>query len=464
MPEGITQLLTFATFAIVAQIQGSGRLSVSQAITSLAILDLLGVPLSNLLWGIPRCYSALSCFFRIQDFLKEGAWVDLRYIQESSGRKQNGSRQSSIISLPIRSGEIALTKVQPAVRSSDKTVPAEVDIHNGDFGYSASSSGIVVHNASVHVKNNLTLIVGPVGCGKSTFLKGVVGEVVTRAGAVSVTSAEIAYCEQTPWVINGTIRDNIVAESDYDPEWYAQVLYACDLDADLQSLSKGDLTVVGSKGVKLSGGQKQRLAIARAVFSRKSIQIYDDVFSGLDFKTEEAVFTRVFGREGLLQQTSVCAIVATHAGSYGTWDPTLCPDLLTSLHSVRHLEKADFIIALGADGTIVQQGTFADLAKLTGYVQSLSANRQDAKATENAESQEPAKDLREAIEEEVAEAGDRATQVTDWKIYAYYAKALGWFGLSVFLAFTTVNSGLAAFQRWFLLSKISLVGSPLTEA
>lgn len=55
-------------------------------------------------------------------------------------------------------------------------------------------------------------------------------------------------------------------------------------------------------------------AIARAVYARQKLAVFDDVFSGLDTITEELVFSRVFGQQGLLRQTGTAVILATHEG------------------------------------------------------------------------------------------------------------------------------------------------------
>jgi len=81
-------------------------------------------------------------------------------------------------------------------------------------------------------------------------------------------------------------------------------------------MPNGDETILGSKGVILSGGQKQRLAIARAVYARKLIAMFDDVLSGLDTITEHLVFSGVFGQTGLLRKTNTSIILATHGGMY----------------------------------------------------------------------------------------------------------------------------------------------------
>lgn len=90
-------------------------------------------------------------------------------------------------------------------------------------------------------------------------MQGLLGETNTAGGSVSMSSRHVAYCGQTPWILNGSIRDNILADSEREESWYRQVVRACALDTDLQNLADGDLTVVGSKGMKLSGGQRQRI-------------------------------------------------------------------------------------------------------------------------------------------------------------------------------------------------------------
>lgn len=68
------------------------------------------------------------------------------------------------------------------------------------------------------------MLIGPVGCGKSTLLKAILGELPVSNGIIEVASLDIAYCDQTPWIINGTLKDNIVAFSTFESEWYNMVL------------------------------------------------------------------------------------------------------------------------------------------------------------------------------------------------------------------------------------------------
>ena len=103
------------------------------------------------------------------------------------------------------------------------------------------------------------MLIGPSGCGKSTLLKALLGETPCSEGKIELSSKSIAFCDQTPWHMNGTVKDSIVAMSPFDERWYASVVHACALEEDLSQLPRGDKSVIGSKGIALSGGQSQRI-------------------------------------------------------------------------------------------------------------------------------------------------------------------------------------------------------------
>lgn len=108
-------------------------------------------------------------------------------------------------------------------------------------------------------RGQFVIVVGPTGGGKSTLLKALLGEVDILSGSAYVESGSATYCDQTPWICNASIKDNIIGNSAPDPVWYDAVLVGCELKRDLEQLPDGDETVVGSNGAALSGGQKQRV-------------------------------------------------------------------------------------------------------------------------------------------------------------------------------------------------------------
>lgn len=83
----------------------------------------------------------------------------------------------------------------------------------------------------------------------------------------------IAYSGQQPWLLNGTIRDNILFGESYRPKRYEKIIETCALKSDIEMMPNGDLTLVGERGLNLSGGQKMRISIARAVYSSANVII-----------------------------------------------------------------------------------------------------------------------------------------------------------------------------------------------
>jgi len=89
-------------------------------------------------------------------------------------------------------------------------------------------------------------------------------------------NGSVAYVAQKPWIINATVKENILFGSQFDKNQYSEALRTSCLQSDLKILIKKDETEIGEKGVNLSGGQKARVALARAIYANKDIYLLDD--------------------------------------------------------------------------------------------------------------------------------------------------------------------------------------------
>lgn len=171
----------------------------------------------------------------------------------------------------------------------------------------------------------LNVVAGPTGSGKTSLLMGLLGEMTKLKGNVYLPGGRsredirpdpktglvesVAYCTQQAWLVNGTVRENILFASDFDPKRYTEVLYACALKRDIEILDAGDETLVGEKGVTLSGGQKQRISLARALYSKARHVLLDDVLSAVDSPTAKWISDNALN--GPLMQNRTCILV-TH--------------------------------------------------------------------------------------------------------------------------------------------------------
>jgi ABC-type multidrug transport system fused ATPase/permease subunit len=184
---------------------------------------------------------------------------------------------------------------------------------NATFSWSKEEAkgGHQLQNLNVmFVKGGLNLIVGRTGAGKSSLLLALLGEMRLRGGNYYLPRQEgIAYCSQTAWLQNATIRDNILFGSDFDEERYWKVIEACALRPDLDMFEAADHTEIGEKGITLSGGQKQRVALARAVYSTAETVLLDDILSALDVHVGKHIFENCIIGELLRGRT---VLLVTH--------------------------------------------------------------------------------------------------------------------------------------------------------
>jgi ABC-type multidrug transport system fused ATPase/permease subunit len=212
-----------------------------------------------------------------------------------------------------------LKRIQDFLLSADrKPVPEAketgVFIKNAKLGYvekegDSTTEKVVLEGVNLELRpGDVLAVVGQCGSGKSTLFKSILGDCELFSGSVNV-SGKIAYVPQNPFIMHGTVRDNILFGLAFDQEWYLKVLRACCLPSDLNTFSHGDLTYLSEGGINLSGGQRQRIALARAMYAKADIYLLDSVLSALDPATGKKCFRRCVQK--LLKDAVV--ILITHA-------------------------------------------------------------------------------------------------------------------------------------------------------
>jgi len=117
-----------------------------------------------------------------------------------------------------------------------------------------------------------------VGSGKSSFLYSLVGEMkydATDPPTIEL-NGDVSYVTQQSWILNATVKDNIIFGNEFDEKKYQDAIkYSC-LQSDLDILINKDQTEIGEKGVNLSGGQKARVSLARALYRNSDVYLFDD--------------------------------------------------------------------------------------------------------------------------------------------------------------------------------------------
>ncbi|RDW71574.1 cyclic peptide transporter [Coleophoma cylindrospora] len=410
------------------------KFTASSAFTTLSLIAMLDGPVGTLLRTIPNLKAGLACFDRIQSFL------------ESNSRRFHVlplNAASNLSNVNFNNDPVALADVDVHPNMSFELQEFEVqlphpskvliDVRNASFGWSFSGPPQINDVTFSVAQGSFVFIIGPVGCGKSTLLKGLMSETPSLKGFVYSISLESAFADQSPWIQNTSIRDNIIGASIFNESWYNEVIEACALQYDIAELPDSHDTIVGSRGISLSGGQKQRVALARSLYSKKELIIIDDGFSGLDAETEEQVFVRFFGQQGLLRKLGTTVLLVTHG--------------------ITRLSYADQILSLDANGHITEQGTFQHLQHAGGYVEGLAIKHKFESTSARTVSGEESKITAaqptlstEAVKSKAkanAEEDDLKRQIGELSTYRYYFSSIGWSKTLLWLFFT-VLSGLAA--------------------
>ena len=258
----------------------------STAFTVLTLIGLLRIPLDRIAVAMAQIQQGKASVDRIQAFLDEREIEDSPEPSDDYDAPYIGFHKASI--------------------SWEDRIPVYRDwsLDTGS-GFRLVDIDIAFH------KGGLNIVTGPIGSGKSTLLTGLLGELSLLGGSIYLPRYDgIAYCAQEAWLLNKTVRENILFCSAWDEDRYQAVIEACALTHDLETLPEGDQTSVADRGLALSGGQKQRISLARAAYSTAKNLLLDDCLSAVDSKTAQHIFTRLLLRPLMVNYT---IILVTHA-------------------------------------------------------------------------------------------------------------------------------------------------------
>ena len=255
-------VITFLTFIYISP---ENNLDASKAFVSLALLNLLRMPVGF----VPILVNVATMF-----------WVSMKRISDY-----------------INDHETDLK----AITRDARTDGIAIEVTNASFSWDRGSEVKNLDNISLNIKKGeLVAIVGRVGTGKSSLMSALLSDMYKISGSVSIDGT-LAYVPQQAWIQNATVKQNIIFTSRKDEQKYNKVLDACALLTDLKILPAGDETEIGEKGINLSGGQKQRVSLARAVYSDNDIILMDDPLSAVDTHVGKHIFEQVIGPKGMLR-------------------------------------------------------------------------------------------------------------------------------------------------------------------
>ena len=360
----LVALASFATYIFLGN-----ELDVANALTSLALFDILRFPLFMLPQVINNLVEASVSFGRVRKFLlcDEYEPVSSGSLKEKEICVRDGTflYESKKPKIDLTAGlteerrnflwEIDLLKAQlHAAEEQLKKVSRNCIEQQNDDGFENNELNIDESNVEDLLalkrinlscaKGELVAVCGEVAGGKSSLVNCILGELKRVAGNVSV-KGKMAYFPQTPFIMNDTVQGNILfgqRNEDLDAELYNRAISCCALEHDLKLLSHGDKTEIGERGVNLSGGQKARLALARCVyFSEADFYLLDDPLAAVDAHVGAHIFQKCIIDE-IVKKRGKGVILVTNAVQYLS-DP--------NVHKIAVMQA----------GSIVEAGSYTDL-------------------------------------------------------------------------------------------------------
>ena len=260
------------------------------------------------------------------------------------------SRVFELIEAPAQSAE-------PEQPQKPETVHGAMEIRDMSFSYTSDKPLIENFNLSVKPGQRVA-IVGPTGCGKTTFInllmrfydpqqgKIVLDGVDTTDMDRSDLRSSIGMVLQDTWLKAGTIRENIaMGKPDATVEEIIAAAKKSHAHSFIKRLPKGYDTIIGESGGNLSQGQKQLLCIARVMLCLPPMLILDEATSSIDTRTE----MRIQKAFDAMMEGRTSFIVA---------------------HRLSTIREADVILVM-RDGKIVEQGSHEELLKADGFYATL---------------------------------------------------------------------------------------------
>ena len=172
-------------------------------------------------------------------------------------------------------------------------------IKNMNFGIiNNSKEKLLLSNINIKInKGEFIGIIGNVSSGKSNFIKAIINnlDIISKNENDKILiNGKFSYVSQIPFLINDTIRNNILFFNEMDYEKYEKIIEICELKEDIELMEKKDFTIIEEKGINLSSGQKSRINIARALYNNSDIYLFDDPLNVLDPIVANKIFKNIF--------------------------------------------------------------------------------------------------------------------------------------------------------------------------
>ncbi|KAJ6790059.1 hypothetical protein PWT90_03970 [Aphanocladium album] len=250
--------------------------SPSEAFTIMSLVALISHTMIRMMKETPRLASGIACFRRIEQFLL---------------RKPEA--------VPAGSPKASLADIGHL-----RTWNSSAELTNATLLHPTDLTPILRNVSIKFVSGGVSLIYSSASAGKSMLAQVLLGEKRLDQGTITMPQGSTGYCDDTQWLVEGDVRQNIVGQHEYVEEWYKRILWACDISelAEEERARNRD---------GWTHEQKFCVQLARAAYAKPNLLVMDDPCRLLDDDTAMTVLDRLFGPGGTLRLLGITVVITT---------------------------------------------------------------------------------------------------------------------------------------------------------
>ncbi|TQV91051.1 ABC metal ion transporter [Cordyceps javanica] len=432
-------MLSFITYRLT-----NHGLAPAEVFSSLALFNSLRIPLNLLPLVLGQVIDAMSSISRVEEFLLEEEHEE-EIVIKSDGKhaiemnnasftwERTKNKEAELPSDP-KEKKAAAAAAKEAKAQLNSTKPAEEEVPK-EATHTEEREPFKLQNMNFTAgRNELLAVIGSVGCGKSSLLASLAGDMRKTEGEV-VFGASRAFCPQYAWIQNTSLQNNITFGKQMKKSWYKEVIEACALQSDLDMLPNGDQTEIGERGITISGGQKQRLNIARAIYFDADIVLMDDPLSAVDAHVGRHIFDNAI--LGLLKDK--CRILATHQ----LWVLNRCDRIIwMDGGKIRAIDTYENLMRDEEGFRVLMETNAIEKEDEKESQVEETIEEEEAKKVERVETsaEDRAKNKKNKKQAMLMQQEERAEKSVPWSVYAGYIRASGSMFNLPFLAFVLILS------------------------
>ncbi|EMS58693.1 ABC transporter C family member 13 [Triticum urartu] len=390
-----------------------------QVFTCVALFNTLISPLNSLPWVINGMIDSVISSRRLHNYLSTPEHCSSELTISTDIVKDDFNRNTETINDPTA----VIIRNLCCSWSSISTVEPHIILRDISLQLQKGLFIAIVGELFLLIGRKQSYVHFQVGSGKSSLLNSIIGEMSVISGSIN-SCGSIAYVPQVPWILSGSLRDNILLGKGFDTRRYEEVIQACTLDVDISTMTGGDMSHIGEKGLNLSGGQRARLALVRALYHDSDVYLFDDILSAVDSQVASWILEKAIMGPQMKRKTR-----------------------LLSTHNLQAIYAADMIVVMG-NGFVKWFGTLDSFLETpyskisnpdsSSAVSATSSRKDKGPSTAEFKTKDVLDNGSEVDQEEQrdqTEAEGRKEGMVEIIVYKKYATLAGW--SMVFLIFVS---------------------------